>query len=326
MDNSFCIDLDKLVCRFFVTTGCRDGKSCLFPHVNGNGLFPDTVCRYFLKGECIFGKDCRYDHVILWKGNTTKLLGSPDETLKLLSGLPTGDDSTAIMDTDAMSACAIYNAIPNKLKPEKSQDKRLHSVADSVEHPGKDHAEHEHHYHLRISVKSSESKNVNLDLSSRNSGMMGPLKFYFEPCHYKEVCPFLNNVSAMGNKFPQKENEHRFIELNVHKNTDSRWSLVLSDTENKTCGLCGSVILQKERREYCQYGLLQNCQHFFCVECILPSYVRIDRKKLIYYNLNIVCPECNFLSRNVIPSRISMTHVEKQVFVESLTKNRQFYK
>lgn len=44
-------------------------------------------------------------------------------------------------------------------------------------------------------------------------------------------------------------------------------SFALARSKDKTCGVCFEVIIEKSGREQ-RFGILPNCNHIFCLECI----------------------------------------------------------
>lgn len=48
---------------------------------------------------------------------------------------------------------------------------------------------------------------------------------------------------------------------------DMEHSFAVARSKDKTCGICFEVITEKVNREH-RFGILPNCQHIFCLQCI----------------------------------------------------------
>lgn len=68
-------------------------------------------------------------------------------------------------------------------------------------------------------------------------------------------------------------------------------------SKEKTCGICFDIVWEKDGREQ-RFGILPNCNHCFCLECI-----RTWRQAKQFDNKIIrACPECRTCSDFVCPS------------------------
>lgn len=78
---------------------------------------------------------------------------------------------------------------------------------------------------------------------------------------------------------------------------DMELSFAIQKSKDKTCGVCFEVIMEKPGREQ-RFGILPNCIHCFCLECIRKwrQAEQFDNK------IKRACPECRITSDFVCPS------------------------
>lgn len=78
-------------------------------------------------------------------------------------------------------------------------------------------------------------------------------------------------------------------------------------SKEKTCGICFDVVWEKDGREQ-RFGILPNCNHCFCLECI-----RTWRQAKQFDNKIIrACPECRTCSDFVCPSSFWVDNSEEK--------------
>lgn len=65
-----------------------------------------------------------------------------------------------------------------------------------------------------------------------------------------------------------------------------------------TCAICLDVILEKEPRSKRRFGILENCNHIYCIECIRTW----RNSKVSNVKNNRTCPQCRKQSYFIIPS------------------------
>jgi E3 ubiquitin-protein ligase makorin len=78
-------------------------------------------------------------------------------------------------------------------------------------------------------------------------------------------------------------------------------------SKEKTCGICFDIVWEKDGREQ-RFGILPNCNHCFCLECI-----RTWRQAKQFDNKIIrACPECRTCSDFVCPSSFWVDNPEEK--------------
>nr|XP_023012768.1 probable E3 ubiquitin-protein ligase makorin-1 [Leptinotarsa decemlineata] len=91
----------------------------------------------------------------------------------------------------------------------------------------------------------------------------------------------------------------------------------ISESEDKTCGICFDHILKKVKRAEQKFGILPNCNHCFCFPCIK----KWRQSKEFEHDVSKACPECRTASDYVFPSNVWMDNKEeKDTFIDKQRK------
>lgn len=74
---------------------------------------------------------------------------------------------------------------------------------------------------------------------------------------------------------------------------DMELSFAVQRSQDKTCGICMDVVWQKEPASARRFGILSNCQHVYCLDCIRKwRGSRQFETKIIRYGL-VIRPLCS---------------------------------
>lgn len=85
-------------------------------------------------------------------------------------------------------------------------------------------------------------------------------------------------------------------------------SFAYQRSKDLTCGICLDVIMDKESRKSRRFGILENCLHVYCIECIRTwRNSNFDKKN------KRGCPQCRIKSDFVIPSEYFYDEKEEKV-------------
>ena len=80
---------------------------------------------------------------------------------------------------------------------------------------------------------------------------------------------------------------------------DMEEAFAVQRSSEKLCGICMETVWEKEKASDKRFGILENCNHIFCLPCI-----RKWRASKSYENKIVkACPECRIKSDFVTPSR-----------------------
>lgn len=84
------------------------------------------------------------------------------------------------------------------------------------------------------------------------------------------------------------------------------------------CGICHDEIKNTEKR----FGLLQNCNHIYCLDCI-KTYRSGKLNSSISLSNRLKCPICRIPSRYILPSNYNLKGDHKQKNFAKFIKNRK---
>lgn len=91
-------------------------------------------------------------------------------------------------------------------------------------------------------------------------------------------------------------------------------SFAIQRSADLACGICLDVVVEKEKNS--RFGLLENCSHVFCIECI-----RTWRQSAFEKKNKRSCPQCRVKSDFVIPSDYFYDESqEKKTIIDSYKK------
>ncbi|ETN67799.1 makorin [Anopheles darlingi] len=128
---------------------------------------------------------------------------------------------------------------------------------------------------------------------------------YFERhgyCPLDDCCSVHGELCELCGKYAlhpmnqEQQRKHNAECIKQHE-LDMEHSFAVQRSRDKTCGVCLEIILEKPPREQ-RFGILPNCNHIFCLECI-----RTWRKMSNFENnIKRGCPTCRTPSDFVCPS------------------------
>ncbi|OTF82154.1 E3 ubiquitin-protein ligase makorin-1-like protein, partial [Euroglyphus maynei] len=107
-------------------------------------------------------------------------------------------------------------------------------------------------------------------------------------CGYFSMHPYNKQQSDLHRSECIKEHEES-MEL----------SFAYARSKELTCGICLDVVVEKEPRAHRRFGILENCAHVYCIECIRKWRNAEDMDKRNKRN----CPQCRVNSDFIIPSQ-----------------------
>lgn len=95
----------------------------------------------------------------------------------------------------------------------------------------------------------------------------------------------------------EQRNIHRDDCIKEHER-EMEQAFAIQRSSDKACGICMDIILDKELLVERRFGILEKCDHVFCLTCIRKwrQTEQLDKKTIRS------CPECRVFSAFVIPS------------------------
>ena len=257
----------NILCKYFMSGVCREGSECRFSHDRVNSK-PENICRYYMKGTCAYGRNCRYDHI---KPNNDKKSKWNKKPKPVFVNKSVSDKNRTNLTSSWADAPEF---IPQQFRVEKSYAGAVgfQDIDDTAK------------------VVPAEQ----------------------ELCPYAEAgnCPYVDCERLHGDicEYCEKECLHPYNEeqrkkhhaecLREHED-DMVHSFRVAVSMGKQCGICMDTVLEKEPPSARRFGVLPNCNHIFCIECI-----RKWRQAKQFENKIIrACPECRVTSDYVCPSK-----------------------
>ncbi|KAJ6221554.1 hypothetical protein RDWZM_000099 [Blomia tropicalis] len=281
----------SLLCRYYSQGICNFGDQCIYSHDPDNSVpIPDEVCLFFLRSYCMNGENC------------TKLHKSIDELVNEADHTSYEEETQLETNTkDCAVECSEY-------ENERSETKIIK--------PG------------RIVFKCELESTSNIDEKSSNQVSSDASKSYASVASTsqsidnaamasKELCTFFESngfcvatkcVNVHGDycdlcgffsihpfNETQREKHRRECVQEHEKNMEE--SFAYQRSKDLTCGICLDVIMDKESRKGRRFGILENCLHVYCIECIRTwRNSNFDKKN------KRGCPQCRIKSDFIIPS------------------------
>ncbi|RNA16321.1 E3 ubiquitin- ligase makorin-1, partial [Brachionus plicatilis] len=140
---------------------------------------------------------------------------------------------------------------------------------------------------------------------------------YFEKsleCPFASSCQYMHgevcDVCSMACLHPfdsAQRDQHRKECVNqVEKEMEEAFAVQRSN--ERQCGICMETVWDKEKVNDRRFGILENCNHCFCLQCI-----RQWRASKSYENKIVkACPECRVKSDYVTPSKYWFDNEEEK--------------
>eukprot|EP00051_Salpingoeca_urceolata_P031979 m.13749 g.13749 ORF g.13749 m.13749 type:complete len:421 (-) comp4649_c0_seq1:488-1750(-) len=341
-------------CKFHRQGACTKGSSCPFSH--DKSVKADNVCKFFLSGTCSYGSRCRYDHVRPKKPVASKtqqpMAQRSQPAARASAWSAARPASTAHASTQPLVNTAVaakggdggHLAQPSSgcVVLQKSTWKRSArqqhvqpewaSAADFV--PAAAVAAAAPPRALSVSFSAAAATGVEEQESSVVVGdadgnlsadasrtLLCPFaaargECAVENCPYThgEQCPCCQRCVL----HPDRPEEHHLhidaCVADVERHIEHEHAVQRS--EGVECCVCMDVVLEKSNRSERRFGILQNCNHAFCLGCI-----RDWRSTAVMGQTVRACPMCRTPSHFVVPSETFVTDpVEKDKLIETYKK------
>lgn len=332
------VSQDDVVCRYFLNASCRDGERCLFSH-DSTRRIPDSVCRYYLQGVCVFGQNCRYDHVLLnsnsspkstpnserqsagpsrrstvrnttcnfTRGDTNKRNNQPRFT-NLTRNSPKNDGSNA-NGAGSASTNSSASASTNWINAPEFVPKHIRSYADTVK--------------ANTVINNEPERPPSEELCPFFAEGDCP----FPECRlvHGEVCELCQKAYLHPSNEEARKAHIEKCEKELEQ--EMEFSFAIQNSMGKTCGICMDVVLEKEPVSERRFGILEKCNHVYCLSCIrkwrrsreYESSQHIDNA--LDPVVTRACPECRIASDFITPSVYFVdTEEEKQKLITEYKK------
>ncbi|XP_047220268.1 makorin, ring finger protein, 4 isoform X1 [Girardinichthys multiradiatus] len=264
------------ICRRFINGFCRFGLSCKYRH-EITPMPASQICRYFQKGVCWYGERCRFFHILL------------PQVGPAFSGrrgsVPAASSSVAHPLERRGSEPALWRAtFPSRQKCSGS-----HSAVYAL-NPQQDTG------HLPEYIVEEQSQEDYV-ASAQSSGIA--------------------QASAwLGRHEEPSRSETLEGGATAACNEKSEETLAFLQSKNVVCGICMEKVYEKENQRDRVFGILPNCNHPFCFQCITTWRKTRD----IALDVVRTCPQCRVRSAFYVPNKYWVEGQEKQNVIDSFKK------
>ncbi|XP_029361299.1 makorin, ring finger protein, 4 [Echeneis naucrates] len=265
--NTWRMDWSGDVCRHFLNGSCRFGPRCNYRHEWP--VIPSVqVCRYFQKGGCWYGERCRYAHV-LQPGADAAVIGRRGSVPNVSSS------RAACAPPDRRGSEPVLSQVELMSRRECSTSDVVADLADASNNPGQIIEEQSH---------DTETPSTTSLQSIQSSGVAQA-----GACD----CRSYQQMSSAETM----EDGAAAASSSTHGEVEEMDALLQS--KNVTCGICMDKVYEKTDPRHHVFGILPNCNHSFCLQCIMTW------RKTKDLGLDVVktCPQCRARSAFYVPNK-----------------------
>ncbi|XP_008295002.1 makorin, ring finger protein, 4 [Stegastes partitus] len=251
------------ICRRFLNGSCRFGLRCNYRH-ELPAVPSSQICKHFQKGGCWYGERCKYFHVLQ----------------------PEVDTAAAGRrgSVPAVSSSSVAFAPPDRRGSEpaflQSEEDGQHSRQEcSRSEPMVNASNSQNTGHPTANIAEEPSQDTSSELAhSSRSAQVGA-------CHAtneEESSSSEDGAAAAAASSTQAEETEAVLQ-----------------SINVTCGICMDKVYEKTHRRNQVFGILPNCNHSFCLECIMTWRKTKDLGPDVVKS----CPQCRVRSPFYVPSK-----------------------
>lgn len=309
----------------FIITEATAGPSSSSSTVPLSTIDNQEVCKFFKMGTCRYGTSCRNAHIDTSSTEPANTAGASEQIPSSPTVVQRANNSTAIVSSFTIDPLKWINApefIPKaKQLPPPDPDPQVVILDDDcdaddetgdLDENGDPEDRDTDETELNEGANLSYAAIVTLNNNHNGLGIIEDhtvgdtvLCPYFEnsgvcmlpdcPYEHGELCELCGKF-CLNPADKEQQRLHNVDCIKQHE-LDMEHSFAIQRSKDKICGICLEVILEKPGREQ-RFGILPNCNHIFCLECI-----RTWRKAKNFENkIKRGCPTCRISSDFVCPS------------------------
>lgn len=252
------------------------------------------MCRYYLSGTCRYGKNnCMFSHCSASESPTEPLSSSSSIDLKWLNApefIPKAQQQQPQIRKSKNQVA---------FESETQADPNLQIIDDDDDDVEEDNVNVITSY-ADICKKNlpEEPPTVEVILCPYVARDPNGICVYGDTCEYVhgDLCE-LCGLYCLSPADEGKRKRHVKECMEQHEK-DMELSFAIARSKDKCCGICMEVVVEKNVDQ--RFGILQNCNHVFCLECIRKW--RQNKEKHFNNEIARACPECRTASDFICPS------------------------
>ncbi|XP_068609503.1 makorin, ring finger protein, 4 [Brachionichthys hirsutus] len=257
------------ICRSFINGSCSLGSSCSFRHER-QVLPASQICRYFQKGRCWYGERCRYLHVL--QPDVVAAAAGRRSSVPTVSSAVTcappdrRGSEPAVLHTDVIST------------QEGTRPQFLASVSHPPHAAGCLAAD--------IAEEQPEGADAALPVPPDSEQSLQVAQEDGDERKDKETS---SSGTAEGDGAAAAASSAQQMEEGV----------AFLQSKNVTCGICMDKVYEKRSPRNRVFGILPNCSHSFCLQCIMTW----RKTKDLGPDVVKACPLCRVRSAFYVPNK-----------------------
>ncbi|WOK92000.1 hypothetical protein Cni_G00691 [Canna indica] len=294
----------RVLCKYFARGTCLRGEYCDYSHDWRD--HSNKVCIFNQKGLCNYGSRCRFSHV------TVSLQGSSDAT-----------SSKSCPQVESSSQPSFpYSAFSNRESSQAFTTPEVLTASSQSLFPSYEGAQtHTLGADASINVNNHVPGGTRLaDLQICSMNIDGI-------CPNGKKCPHIHGdlCSICGTHClhpfrPEESLEHIKV---CQKNSKLLENLKYS--QEIECSICLERVLSKPTEAGRKFGILSECDHPFCIECIRNWRKNTPASGIDLNTAVRACPVCRKHSYFVVPSVTWFsTNEEKQEIIDNYKEKLQY--
>lgn len=263
----------QVICRYYLNGTCKFGKNCKFSH--DLSIANQQICHFYKKGKCNNGSSCRFLHTNE-ETLKEKACNSKKPPVQISSGA-----CAAFPEVTSWVEAAEF--IPGKKYTPRCSDESYSSALKSGLPP---QPKEENFCALAVEGECLNGDNC--------------------PLIHGLICDMCN-LYLLHPTDKSQQDKHR-QECLKYIEEDMKDSFKIATTNEMSCGICMEKVAEKATPSERRFGILENCMHVFCLECIRKWRCSDKFQKKVVKS----CPECRVASAFVTPSIMWIEDAEEK--------------
>ncbi|KAF7209738.1 makorin, ring finger protein, 4 isoform X2 [Nothobranchius furzeri] len=264
------------ICRRFLNGSCRFGPRCYYRH-EWPVVPSSQICRYYQKGACWYGERCRYLHVL--------------------------------QPVVGMAGAGRRGTVPSVSFPSEA-----HSSTDRRgSEPSFLHSNVTSRQECSGSQQTVNALNPQHNTTPDDARTQSQVQTSVEPVQNPEIAQASENQEGSSESEPH---EGGAAAASAQSNGGEEEMEAFLQSNNVICGICMEKVYEKENTKDHMFGILPNCNHPFCLQCITTWRKTKDFRPEVVRS----CPQCRVRSAFYVPSKYWVEGQAKQSLIDSFKK------